>query len=58
MAEDRTVQGLAGAAAYLCSAIEELSAAGYDAWSAEVKQLIDILAAEITWIQQSEASVR
>ena len=52
----RTVQDLAGVASYLCSAAEELTAAGYDAWSSEVKQLLDIIAAEIAWLQERDVT--
>jgi hypothetical protein len=54
MPDERAVQGLASAAGYLCSALDELSATGYDAWSSELKQLIDIVAAEISWLQQGD----
>jgi hypothetical protein len=57
MPDERAIQGLAGAAGYLCSAFDELSATGYDAWSSELKQLIDIVAAEISWLQQRETSI-
>jgi hypothetical protein len=54
MPDETKVQGLAGAAGYLCSALDELAAAGYDAWSEELKSLIDIVAAEISWLEQPE----
>jgi hypothetical protein len=43
---------LAMAAGYLCSAYEELAAAGYDAWSNELRCLLDIVAAEMGWLQE------
>lgn len=54
MQDVRTVQDLAGAASYLCSAAEELAAAGYEEWGSEVKQLLDIIAAEIAWLQERQ----
>lgn len=54
MQDVKTVQDLAGAASYLCSAAEELAAAGYDAWAKEVKELLDIIAAEIAWVQERD----
>jgi hypothetical protein len=51
MQDVKTVQDLAGAASYLCSAAEELAAAGYEVWGTEVKQLLEIIAAEIAWLQ-------
>ena len=54
MHDVKTVQDLAGAASYLCSAAEELAAAGYETWSDEVKQLLEIIAAEIAWVQEED----
>jgi hypothetical protein len=56
MPDERAIQGLAGAAGYLCSAFDELTAAGYEGWSDEVRLLIEIVAAEISWLQQHEMS--
>jgi len=51
MQETTTAQGLAGAAGHLCSAYEELVAAGYDGWSRELRALIEIIDAEIDWLR-------
>jgi hypothetical protein len=56
MQEGRRVQELAEAASHLCAALDELSDAGYGAWSDEVKQLIDIIAAEIGWLQTHDVT--
>ena len=57
MQEVRKVHGLAGAAAHLCSAYDELRAAGYDGWSDELRMLIAIIDAEIEWLQEPESTV-
>ena len=57
MSQPRTAQGLAGAAAHLCAAYEELAAAGCDSWCSEVKLLIDILDAELEWLRGQDRSV-
>lgn len=49
----RKIQGLAGAAGFLCSAEDELAAAGYVLWSRELRELIDIIAAELGWLEDS-----
>jgi hypothetical protein len=51
MLDVKRIQELAGAAGYLCSAAEELSAAGYEVWGDELKALVDIIAAEISLLQ-------
>jgi hypothetical protein len=51
MLELKRIQELAGAVGYLCSAADELAAAGYDTWGDELKALIEIIAAEIGWLQ-------
>jgi hypothetical protein len=58
MQEAKKVQELAEAASHLCSAFDGLSVAGYELWSDELKQLIDIIAAEIGWLQQSQDVTR
>jgi len=57
MDETRKVQRLADAAAHLCVAYDELAAAGYGPWSAELKMLVEILDAELEWLRD-EASCR
>jgi hypothetical protein len=54
MQEAKKAQGLAGAAAHLCSAYEELMSAGYDGWSRELRMLIEIIDAEIDWLRDHE----
>ena len=51
MLDVKRIQELSGAAGYLCSAAEELSAAGYEAWGKELKDLIEIIGAEIGLLQ-------
>jgi hypothetical protein len=51
MADEPRIQGLAAAAGYLCAAHDDLLAAGYKGWSAELKELIDILGLELEWLQ-------
>jgi hypothetical protein len=46
-------RGLADAAGYLCSAHDELAAAGYDRWRDELRDLIDIISNEIGWLEES-----
>ena len=58
MPEATRAQALAGAAAYLCLAYEELAAAGYDAWSSEVRMLTEIIDAEIEWLRERESAIR
>ena len=57
MPGEKTIQGLAGAAGYLCSAYDELSAAGYDDWSRELRQLIEIIGAEVACLQASATTI-
>jgi len=57
MRGEKTIQGLAGAAGYLCSAYDELLAAGYDEWSRELRQLIDIIGAEVACLQESATNI-
>ena len=56
MQEPKTL-GLAGAAAHLCAAYEELAAAGYEAWSDELKALIEIIDSEIEWLRGHDRNV-
>lgn len=56
MLDVKRIQDLAGAAGYLCSAAEELSAAGYEAWGNELKGLIDIIGAEIGLLQTRDVN--
>ena len=58
MQELRAMQRLASAAAQLCAAHEELAAAGYESWSQEIRQLIDIIDAEVDWILSTDFSAR
>ena len=58
MAEATTAQALAGAAAYMCSAHDELRAAGYNVWSNELRTLIEIIDAEIEWLRDHETATR
>ena len=57
MQEVRKSQGLAGAAGHLCSAYEELKAAGYEGWSGELRMLIEIIDAEIEWLRGQDSTV-
>lgn len=56
MQEAKKVRELAEAASHLCAAFDELSAAGYGAWSDELKQFIEIIAAEIGWLQTPDVT--
>jgi hypothetical protein len=56
MQDGKRVQELAEAASHLCAAFDELSVAGYGAWSDELRQLIDIIAAEIGWLQTHDVT--
>jgi hypothetical protein len=47
------VAGLAAAAAHLCRARDELVALGYAPWGASVDTLIEIIAAEIAWLESA-----
>jgi hypothetical protein len=49
----RKIQGLAGAAGFLCAAEDELAAAGYELWSLELREMIDIIAEELGWLEDS-----
>ena len=53
MANVSKTRGLADAAGYLCSAHDELAAAGYDRWRDELRNLIDIISDEIGWLEGS-----
>lgn len=57
MSDAKNAQGLAGVAAHLCSAYEELVAAGYAAWSTEIRMLIEIIDAEIEWVRDREIAI-
>jgi hypothetical protein len=46
-------RGLADAAGYLCSAHDELAAAGYERWRDELRDLIDIITNEIGWLEET-----
>lgn len=54
----KKTQGLAGAAGHLCAAHEELTAAGYDRWSSELRMLIEIIDAEIAWLRDQDRAVQ
>jgi hypothetical protein len=56
MQQTEKARGLADAAAYLCSAYEELMAAGYEGWSRELRMLMEIIDAEIDWLRTDESS--
>ena len=58
MQKRKTFEALAGAAAQLCAAHEDLAAAGYDSWSREIRALIDIIDAEIEWFRGEHLAVR
>jgi hypothetical protein len=58
MTDTTTAQALAGAASYLCSAHDELRAAGYNLWSNELRTLIEIIDAEIEWLRDHETATR
>ena len=58
MPNETKVQALAGAAASLCAALEEMSRLGYNDWSAELRQLIEIIGLEIDWLErETQASL-
>lgn len=54
MQEVKKAQRLAGAAGDLYAAYEELTAAGYEGWSGEIRMLIDIIDAEIEWLRSHD----
>jgi hypothetical protein len=56
MRDGKKVQELAEAASHLCAALDELSVAGYGTWSDELRQMIDIIAAEIGWLQTRDVT--
>lgn len=56
MQQTEKARGLAGAAAHLCSAYDELLAAGYERWSVELRMLMEIIDAEIDWLRTDETS--
>lgn len=56
MSEGEKIQQLAYAAGCLCSAHDELLRAGYRFWGAELTQLIEIVAAEMAWLEKSQHS--
>lgn len=58
MQKVRKAEGLAGAAGYLCSAYEELRAAGYQTWSDELRMLMEIIDAEIDWFRDNDKTIR
>jgi hypothetical protein len=58
MQKRKTVEELAGAAAQLCAAHDELRAAGYEGWSREIRALIDIIDAEIEWLRGDHLTIR
>lgn len=53
-ADLRKIRELAGAAGYLCCAHDELVAAGYAEWVAELCDLIDSIAVEIRRLEGRE----
>ena len=53
MVNGSKTRGLADAAGYLCSAHDELAAAGYDRWRDELRDLIDIISHEIGWLEET-----
>jgi hypothetical protein len=53
MLDAEKIQQLASAAGYLCSAHDELLTAGYGLWGTELRQLIEIVAAELAWLEKS-----
>src|SRR5437868_11764894 len=56
MSEPKKIEALAGATGYLCSAYDELLNAGYKAWGAELKQLIEILGIELDWLERDSVN--
>jgi len=52
MRNETKIQVLAGAAASLCAALEEMSRLGYNDWSSELRQLIEIIGLEIDWLER------
>jgi hypothetical protein len=45
------ISQLAGVAAHLSAAHDELSLAGLDGWAAELDSLLEIISAEISWLE-------
>jgi hypothetical protein len=56
MLDAEKIQQLASVAGSLCSAHDELLTAGYSVWGTELKQLIEIVAAELAWLEKSAHS--
>jgi hypothetical protein len=56
MSDTARMEQLASAAGYLCSAHDELLSAGYRLWGTELKQLIEIVAAEMAWLEETGQS--
>ena len=56
MSDGEKIQQLACVAGYLCSAHDELLSAGYRLWGTELKRLIEIVAAEMAWLEKSRHS--
>jgi hypothetical protein len=51
MPDREKIQKLACAAGYLCSAQEELMNSGYALWGTELGYLIEIIGAEMAWLE-------
>jgi hypothetical protein len=45
------IRGLARVAGLLCSAHEELEATSYPEWAEELRELVQIIASEIDWLE-------
>ncbi|HEX3179330.1 MAG TPA: hypothetical protein VHZ49_21830 [Methylomirabilota bacterium] len=50
------VRRLAATAAHLCSAYDDLVAAGYDSWGEELRAVLEIIDAEIQWLASEKES--
>ncbi|MGH7277162.1 MAG: hypothetical protein ACREJG_00580 [Candidatus Rokuibacteriota bacterium] len=48
----RRIGHLAGVAAHLTAAHDELARAGFDTWADEIEPLLAIIAAEISWLER------
>jgi hypothetical protein len=51
MADRHRISELAGAAGFLCSARDELAAAGYSSLVRQLRGLIEMITLEIAWLE-------
>jgi len=53
MPDREKILRLACAASYLCSAHDELLSAGFSGWSTELQHLMEIISAEMAWLERA-----